>query len=87
MSATGSTQHDQEATLHSLFQSRLLGTQEMEDPHLKEKLGGPLQHCWCQSQGARKLTTADHLLLSTVRLTKTHIFQPENRTTSASVTH
>lgn len=49
MSATGSTQHDQEATLRSLFQSRLLGTQEMEDPHLKEKLGGLLQHCWCQS--------------------------------------
>lgn len=48
MSATGSTQRDQEATLCSLFQSRLLGTQEAEDPYLKEKLGGLLQHCWCQ---------------------------------------
>lgn len=45
MSATGSTQYDQEATLHSLFQSRLLGIKEMEDPCLKEKLGGLLQHC------------------------------------------
>lgn len=60
--------------LYSLFQSRLLGTKEMEDPCLKEKLGGLLQHCWCQSSGARKLTTADQLLPSTGRLTmSTHV--------------
>lgn len=78
MSATGSTQRDQEVTLCGLFQSRLLGTKEMKDPCLKEKLGRLLQHCWCQSCGARKLTTADQLLPSTGRLTmSTHIWARE----------
>lgn len=33
ISATGSAQHDQEATLHNLLQRRLSGTQEMEVLH------------------------------------------------------